>query len=336
MAGNTLLDIKNKTRKITRNPTLQQLSDSDLLQYIDTFILYDFPAELRLFNLRTILTFYTQPGVDQYKTNTTDPTDPLYNFKNKYIAIHPPLFLAGIPGFYTQWRDIFYGYYPQTNTIAQTSVTGNGTPGPFTGTLVGHPMIQNSVNFNCLDPSGEAMILVDYPVSNSLGALGPQGLPQTLPSPYGQINYITGAFTVIFQGNTQNLAPIYVESILYQPGKPIAMLYYDDIFTLRPVPDKVYQVQLEADIRPTELINNSDVPELEQWWQLIAYGAAIKIFQDRAMFDDVQQNMPEYSRQLRMALRTTLVQQANERTTTIFTQGKNYGLGWFGPGGWPY
>lgn len=343
MASATLDAIRTKVRRITRSPSLSQLDNTQLDDYINTFILYDFPEHLRLFALRTILTFYTQPGVDVYETNTTVPTDPLYNFKNRYVAVHPPVFIAGVQAFYTQWRDVFYGYWPQTNTIAMTQLFGNNTTGPFTSTVITPPpnvppqpfILQNSVNFNCLDTSGTSMILVDYPVSNTTGALGLPGQPQSLPSPYGQINYVTGAFTLNFPNSTQTQAPIWFEGILYQPGKPVAMLYYDEQFTIRPVPDKTYAINIEVDARPTELINTTDVPQLEQWWQYIAIGAAKKIFEDRMDMDSVQLLMPEFKQQERLILRTTLTQQANERTVTIYTQGKNYGFGWFG-GGWPY
>lgn len=338
MADSTLTAIQTKVRRITRSPSLSQLSDTDLNQYINTFVLYDMPANLRLFNLRTTLTFYTQPFVDTYATNTTVPTDPLYNFKNKYIAVHPPIFLAGIQGFYTQWRDVFYGYYPQTNTIAQTGLVGDGTAGPFFGTVTAHPMIQNNVIFTCLTPLGEAMVLIDYPYSNTEGALGIPGIPPPVfPFPYGFINYVTGTFTnLTFPNFTQNLSPIICENIGYQPGKPLAVLYYADQFTVRPIPDRVYPIQIEVDARPTELLAQNQNPDLEQWWQYVSLGSALKVFQDRMDLDSVQMLMPEYKHQETLVLRTTLTQQANERTVTIYTQGKNYGFGWFGPGGWPY
>jgi hypothetical protein len=338
MSNTTLDAIRTKVRRLTRSPSSSQLSDAQIDEYVNTFVLYDFPEQLRLFSLRTLLTFYTQPNVDTYSTETTVVTDPLYNFKNKYIAVHPPIFLAGIQGFFTQKREIFYGYWPQTNTIADTLLRGDGTTGPFTGTIFAKPMLQNNVNINCLDTADTSMILVDYPVTGSTttGALGLPNQPQTLPSPYGQINYITGVFTAIFPNNTKVSAPIYVNNIAYQPGKPLSMLYYDNTFTIRPVPDKTYAIQIEVDVRPTELLAASDVPDLEQWWQFISYGASKKIFEDRMDMDSVQMIMAEFKQQERLVLRTTLSQQANERTSTIYTQGRVYGFGWFGPGGWPY
>ena len=339
MANTTLAAIQQKVRRLTRSPSLQQLSADDLNQYINTFILYDFPEHLRLFSLRTTLTFYTQPNVDVYQTNTTDPTDPLYNFQNKYITVHPTIYVAGIPIFWTQYRDIFYGNYPQTNFVFNTSFSGNGTTGPFVGQLEQYPVLQNSVLFTALDISGASMQVVDYPVSNTTGALGIPGVPQELPSPYGQINYQTGQYTLLFPANTMASESnvIYAEGIFYQPGKPISCLYFDNKFTLRPVPDKSYAVQLEADIRPTELINRTDIPQLEQWWQFIAYGAAMKIFQDRMDLDSIQLITPEFLTQMDMVNRPNLVQQANERTVTIYTLGKSYGWGFGGWGNnWPY
>jgi hypothetical protein len=336
VSNTTLEAIRTKVRRITRSPSLSQLTNAQLDDYINTFILYDFPEHLRLFSLRTILTFYTQPYVDVYDTNTIDPTNALYNFKNKYIAVHPPVFLAGIPGFYTQSRSVFYSYWPQTNTIADTLLRGNGATGPFIGTINAKPMIQNNVLFSCLDTFGNSMVVIDYPVSNTVGALGLPNQPQTLPSPYGQINYVTGIFTIVFPNNTEVGAPVYVENIAYQPAKPLSILYYDSKFTVRPVPDKTYAIQLEVDVRPTELINITDVPQLEQWFQYIAWGTAKKIFEDRMDMDSVQMIMPEFKQQERLVLRTTLTQQANERTITIYTRGKQFGVGGFGDAGWPY
>ncbi len=335
MADSTLQAIRTKIRRLTRSPSPAQISDAQIDEYVNTVLLYDFPESIRLFSFRTLLTFYTQPNVDTYQTSL-DPNDPLFNFKNKYIAIHQPVFIAGIQSFFTQWRDIFYGYWPQTNTIADTQLRGDGLQQLFSGTVVAAPMLQNNVNFNAVDANGNSMVLVDYPVSNTMGALGLPTVPEVLPSPFGSINYITGQFTVIFPIAPANQATIWVENIAYQPGKPLSMLYYNDIFTIRPVPDKTYTIQLEADIRPTELLAATDVPQKEQYWQYVAFLASKKIFEDKMDMDSVQLIMPALKEQERFVLRTSLQQQTNQRTTTIYTQGKNYGFGWFGPGGWPY
>lgn len=343
MANATLVAIQKKVRRLTQSASANILSDTELNEYVNTFILYDFPQHLRLYNLRSTFTFYTQPNVDVYSTETTDANNPLFNFKNKIQAVHPTAYIAGIPAMFTQWRDVFYGYYPQFNSVFNQVAVADGTTGPFTGTLSAVPMLQNSVVFSTVGANNVAMTLIDYPDSTSVNnAEGFLYYPNTSVAvdalnALGAINYLTGDYVVSFPQATISGNPITVESIPYQAGKPISILYYDQKFTVRPVPDKVYPIQLEVDIRPTELINSSDSPNLEQWWQYIAYGAAKKVFEDRSDLDSVQSIMPEFLKQEQLVQRSTLTVQANERTVTIYTQGKNYGSGWgFGAGGWPY
>lgn len=69
MANSTLAAIQTKVRRLTRTPSTAQLSVADLNEYINTFILYDFPEHLRLFDLRTTFTFTTQPFQDTYPTD---------------------------------------------------------------------------------------------------------------------------------------------------------------------------------------------------------------------------------------------------------------------------
>jgi hypothetical protein len=355
LATSNLATIQQKVRRVTRSPSTAQLTDDDLNQYINTFIINDIPNSIRLFSLRTVLTFYTQPGVDVYSTNTTNPLDPLYNFQNKYISIHAPVFIAGVPAFFTQLRNVFYGNWPQTNTVAQTGYQGNGTPGPFAGTIpsfqqapvVNQPftnsfpyILQNSVLFTALDTNFNAMQIIDYPVSNTTGALGIPGSPQTLPSPYGDINYQTGAYSVVFPNNTALASgtinnPIWAEYIAYAAGLPTTMLYYNNQFTLRPVPDKSYVIQVEADIQPTQLLETTDIPNIAQWWQYIALGASIRILQDRLDYDSVNLIMPEFYNQQSMVLSTTMEQYTNQRTETIYS---NNGItnAWNNFGRWPY
>ncbi len=337
MALSSLQQIREKVRKLTRSPSTSQLTDFELDQYINTWIQFDMPSELRLFSLRSVLTFYTQPFIDTYETNTTDPLSPLFDFQNKYIAVHPPVFMLGVQAFFTQYRDVFYANWPQTNTIAKTGLVGNGTIGVFTGIITAHPMLQNNVIFTVPNSfSGENMVVVDFPINNTVGNLAVPNEPDPVTNSLGSINYVTGAYSVSFPGATLTAAPIWIENIAYQPSRPIAMLYYDNKFTIRPVPDNSYAISIEVDVMPTELLAQNEMPKIHQWWQLIAYGASIKLFQDR--FDNESANaiMPEYDRQLRFALRTTITQLANQRTTTIFTTGApwNYGGGF--NGGWPY
>lgn len=342
----TLEQIQTKIRRLTRSPSPSQITNADLNNYINTFVLYDFPEHLRLFNLRTTLTFYTQPFIDTYDTDTLTPTDPLYNFKNKYISIHPPVYVAGFQILLSQSREEFFNIYPLTNSIIKVG-TGDGVTTTFTGVINNlnppilppitqrTPFLQNNVLFSSIDVSSNGLSLIDFPVSASTGALGIPDAAQTLPSPFGDINYLTGAFTLIFPTAPASGVPINAQVIPYVPSRPQAMLFYDTKFVMRPVPDQPYRVNMEAYIRPTELLATNQMPELSEWWQYIAYGAAKKIFEDKMDLESVQMIMPEFKQQERLILRRTLVQQSNERTATIYTNNDagRYGSGWYWGGG---
>jgi hypothetical protein len=95
---------------------------------------------------------------------------------------------------------------------------------------------------------------------------------------------------------------------------------------------------MEVYVRPTYLMDTSQSPLLQEWWQYIAYGAAKKIFEDAMDTDSVALIMPEFKKQEALCLRRTIVQYTNERTATIYTDqtGMGTGTGQWGWGGGPF
>lgn len=316
MPVSTLAAIRTKVRRLTRSPSPAQLDDTDIDQYINTFVVYDFPQHLRLFDLRTTLTFYTKPFIDVYETNTTDPTDPLYDFKNRYISIHQPCYIAGYQQLFSQSREQFFGIYPMVNSIASIGSVGDGITTTFIGTLqYGTPVLQNNVLFSSVDINGDGLAVHDVPITSTTG-----GLDGDIGIGLNTINYITGVFSVTFAVAPAVGAAINSQTVPYIPNLPQAVLYYDDKFTLRPVPDQPYRVNLEAYIIPTELLASAQSPDIQQWWQYIAYGTAKKVFEDRMDTESLQQIMPEFKMQEKLVLRKTIVQYTNERTSTVYTE----------------
>ena len=106
----------------------------------------------------------------------------------------------------------------------------------------------------------------------------------------------------------------------YAANRPQGALYYNNIITLRPVPDQVYPVNIMAFKTPLALLASGDNPLLKQWWQYLAYGAAKKIFEDSQDPEGVTAILPEFRAQEAMVLRRTLVQNANQRSATIYQE----------------
>ncbi len=380
--GDTLLAIQTKVRRLTRSPSQAQLDDDALNDYINTFVIYDFPEQLRTFNLREPFNFTCNPYQDVYPTNVANfygaanaSSNPLYNFQNNYITVHPPVYIAGFQQFYTQSREQFFSIYPRTQSIASINQVGNGVQTLYSGTIqtpLGQPILlnaglvnqqvstiqQNTVLFSSVDINGNGLAMVDVPAVDALtgnptvwGSLVPNAqvlpAPILLNSPYitgsqvvptgmsttNYINYTNGNFAVTFPVAPGSLMPIVSQTTPQVVGLPQALLYYNNEFTLRPIPDMPYTVNFEVYARPTRLLQTNSVPALEEYWQFISYGAARKIFQDRMDIDSVALIEPEFKAQLDLCNRRTLVQITNERTATIYTEQTSYGANW---GAWGF
>ena len=106
----------------------------------------------------------------------------------------------------------------------------------------------------------------------------------------GSVNYQTGAIALDWGFAPAASSPINAQYIFYSAGRPYDVLFYDSRFYMRPVPDKAYKVTINAFVQPTSMFADSPVqaPELREWWQLLAYGASMKVFADRADFDSIQ------------------------------------------------
>ena len=304
MADSTLAAIRKKVRRLTRTPSEQQLSNADIDEYINTFILYDLPQTIRLFSLRKTLTFYTDPNVDVYETNAI-VGDPLENFENKYTAVYTPIYVAGYEACLYQSEAGFYEAYPLTNNIS-TETTGNGVIVNFAGTLSNVPIVSNRVVFNSIDANNNGLELHD----DGLGVLSGDGV--------GTIDYITGAYTLAWTVAPASGKNINSLTVPYTAARPDTVLYFNNKFTVRPIPDQVYPIQVEVDVRPNELLATGTSPDLEQWSQLISYGAAKKVFEDRGTLEDVQAILPELKNQEILVLRRSNAQVSQNRTDTIY------------------
>lgn len=334
MANSTLEAIRLKVRRITRTPSTDQMSDATLDEYINTFILYDFPEHLRLFTLRTTFSFVCSPYVDAYKTTDDFAGDQFYNFKNVYTTLHEPVYVAGYKARFTQDEEQFYGWYPRNNFIVKVA-TGDGVTRDFTGTLSNIPITQSNVVFTSIGNNDQAVSLVDVPVVDAFGTPTVDGnlyatydVPDTPPDavvPGNNINYKTGVYNLHFDAAPAARKDINAQTVPYVAARPQAVLYYNNTLYLRPIPDQPYKITLEAYKRPTELLNVASVPELEQWWQYISYGAAKKVFEDRMDMDSVQMIMPEFMKQETLVLRRTIVQNSTKRAATLYTEQTGFG-----------
>ena len=312
----TLLRIRKKVRRLTSTPDTIQLPDADIDDYIDTFYENDLPQHLQLFTLHKTYIFYTEPNEDQY-------TLPV----NTWTSVGPPIYMAGYQSEFDINRDSFFQKYPILN-YDENTIAGNGTSGPYSFTLSNVPVLKRQVTISAIDSNGDTLVLTD----DGAGNLTLDGDTTVR----GTINYVSGAVAITDWSNTiPSTTTMNAQTVPYVASRPRAALFYDNMFTLRPVPDKAYRIELDAYRKPSQLLNaDTDEPEIQQWWEYIAYGAAKKVLADRGDQDTLQFIEPLMQEQKELILHRTIIQQTPERTPTIYSDqagaaGGDFYRGWF-------
>jgi hypothetical protein len=331
----TLVDIRNKVRRITGRPSNQQITDTQIDQYINTFYVQDLPSHLQLISNRVNYQFLTNVGIAVYDL----PTD-------IYLSGMPPVFIAGYQSFMTQSREAFYRINPSLNFLQQSAAIGNGTIGPYTIQLSNVPIMRGwkpnppgaysaSIAGFALPPrfinwrvliSGTAAPGVNVSlVDDGQGNLFDVNDINCDPAfARGAVNYLTGLIVINgligFSRPPLNGTPINVQYVPYVASRPQSVVFYQDQFNLYPIPDQAYTVSFEAYKFPTALLTDGDFPDIRQWWQVLAYGAADKIFTDNADMESAAKFRPLLEEQLKLIQRRTIIQQTSERTSTIYAE----------------
>jgi hypothetical protein len=100
----------------------------------------------------------------------------------------------------------------------------------------------------------------------------------------------------------------------------MSAVFFQQQFNLYPIPDQAYITSFEAFAYPTALIADTDVPNMFQWGQLLAHGAADKIFTDNGDIENSMKFRPYLDEQKKLITRGTIVQQTPERVATIYTE----------------
>lgn len=367
MSTATLQDIINKIRKLTVTSNSSQLTDSMIIDYINSYYLYDFPAQFRSLKLKDVYTFNTTKGVDTYP----------FDYEN-WTTIEAPCYCEKIPIQLYQNPNGFRGVNFNWQTVQQLT-TGTGITGPYTGTLQDTPLLRSVNNNPAVSspltptaefPSGVPVSFVPnvtngaekYPsisrvqnflitvnISNGLTLnVTDDGAGNLIGNGSGSVNYDTGAISITFSQAVPSGEVINVQYIPVVLNIPQSIMYYQNQFTMRPVPDKGYTVEVTAYRLPSQaLLGTTDpdsptlsgVPEIREWWEVLAFGASKKIYQDRIDNEGVQTMDIWLQEAISNANTRTYAQLSKQRTPTIYgdqsnnVNGNGNGFGWGGGAG---
>lgn len=301
MANSDLASIRKKVRRLTGRPSENQLSTSDIDDYINTFYRWDLPAELKLLDLKKTYSFITEPDID------------IYDFTpNDINTIEPPVYVGGNIAAFTQNREYFFSANPEIQAD-YILTTGANVVGPYTATVNATPIKRNRVIVSTVDVSGASLTATDALTEGVLAGDVLAG---------ATIDYDTGVIANLnFTGIIGSGTKIMVQYINYSPSRPSSVLFYDNKIQLSPVPDKAYRVMFDAYVNPTALAAATSEPELRQWWQLIALGAAMKIFEDNLDMENYGKVRMFYEEQLVLVDRKTTKELSLKRVETIYSSG---------------
>jgi len=313
----TLSNAIAKARKLTGSTNSFQITDEQIVQYMNSFYSYDLPAKFRSLKLKDFYTFTTVQGQAVYPFNS-----------EIYTTVEMPCYINNRETklYNDPWN--FYGVNFNWQNGPETFATGTGAVGPYNGFTIAQnllPSVNNDpgpqsnpslyfpqsrvqniliavnidyLNTICVTDDGQGNLIEIFQTNNTAQTqfgwnyyrnyYDTSGVSLT---PVGTINYQTGEISnlsfsqVVPQGTPINIS--YNPKVLQMP---LAILFFQNQFTLAPVPDQGYTVQLTAYRSPIKAILAEDQtgnPELSEWWEILAVGAAKKIFEDRLDSDGV-------------------------------------------------
>lgn len=345
----SLDQMRNTVRRMTARYTEEQMPEAQIDKYLNLFMTLHFPLHFKNLKLTKPYVFLTVPNVDTYDfvyedTPTNPETGARVALSPGNVQITPPVYCQGYILRYSQDKTTFYNRWPKLTVNQIIGTGGNGANVAYTGTIPSTPFLRAQmdifgnvteaaviisaiVNDTTAANSGFTYAITDVPQQGSnLGNLVDVNNNQV-----GAVNYLTGdyTFTIASGGILPANATIYASVVPYQASRPTDVILYNQQITFRPVPLQVYQVEFQISQQPTQLIESSSAPELDEWYLFICAGTAKLIYADFPDEQGMAYLMPIWQEQLQIAQRRTLRQLGSQRAATIFSQPGRPMASWF-------
>ena len=332
--------MENTVRRMTARYTEQQMTTAQIDTYINLAYTLHFPEQFKNTKLTKPYVFTTIPNVDTYDfIYEENPTNPVTGQQTQAspgnITISPPVYCQGYILRYFQDKTTFYNRWPKL-TVNQQIDTGTGQAKTYTGIIPSTPFLraqldifgnvtEAAVIISAFDDTGFNYSISDIPQDNSNTGI----LVESDGTNVGTVNYLTGNYSFTPTGTIDAGATIYASVVPYQSSRPTDVIFYNQQITFRPVPQQVYQVEFQISQQPTQLIQASAAPELDEWYLFVCAIAAKLIYTDFPDPEGMASLMPIYQDQLQMAQRRTLRQLGSQRASTIFSQPGRPLASWF-------
>jgi len=273
------------------------------------------------------------------------------NIWPNYIqSLNPVITADGTAGPYTvnlPFMPAIPGHVDITGIIA-TGVNQDPPFGNVLNTAIPSTSIYPGVYFTAVDANGNKAVVSDsgqFLLNSGDGDLyGLLMIPGNAPFGYSQpfggysttlntVNYNTGVASVTFATPIPAGNNIQAQCYFIQQGLPRAMLYYNNVITLRSPPDKSYLVEIDAYLTPAAFLNTTSALPFGYMAEYIARGAARKMLADTGDVEQFSFYEPLFREQEMLVWKRSQRQFTATRTPTIFSDQQYPGYANWGQGG---
>lgn len=202
------------------------------------------------------------------------------------------------------------------------------------------------VYITSIDENGNNVVVSDsgqfYPTNVNCGLLmtpgpapfGNQPLPGGYTATINTVNYLIGIANVTFPVVIPEGMNINAQCYFFQTGLPRAVLYYNNIITLRSPPAQQYLVELDAYLSPCAFFSTAAAIPFGYMSEYLARGAARKMLADTGDIEQFQFQEQFFREQEMLVWKRSQRQFTATRTQTIYSQGNPTLYGWGNFGGW--
>lgn len=255
MATWDLAAIRQLTRQVTGRYTEDELTTTELDIAINQYFQFTFPAEVKLERQYSYYEFITTAN------------QAYYDLPVGYTNLVPP---ASVDWQSTLWyQDPAYFYQNNPLQIQQTVPwTGDGVTTVFNTTAQGFPIMPGTLvvtdNVEYFQDTNKNWTTSNVVITGTAGGSC-------------TVNYDTGVITVSFAVAPANGQNIFLTTALFNPGRPQAILMFNNQLQFFPVPDTAYRFQCKAYKIVDPLVLATDRPPLDEWGPCIAYGTSRNI-----------------------------------------------------------
>lgn len=296
MATWNLAAIRQMVRQVTGRYSEDELTTSQLDIDINQYYQFTFPAEVKLERQYSYYEFLTTAN------------QAYYDLPDGYTNLVPP---ATVDWQSTLWyQDPAYFFQNNPLQIQQTTPwTGDGTTQFFTTTNQGFPIMPGTLvitdNVEYFEDTNQDWTTSTVTITGTLGGTV-------------TVNYSTGVITVNFFTAPANGQNIYLTNALFNPGRPQAILMFNNQLQFFPVPDTAYRFKCKAYKIVDPLVNATDRPPLDEWGPCIAYGTARNIMAKYGENDAYAETTALYKEQVAYVLVRTEQTLLNTRAMPDF------------------